>query len=74
MPHLTSIEVLALEEGRQEGQCRIVQRQLERRWGGLSLAVEQRLRALSSQQLELLAEALMDFRSVADLEAWLRDR
>ena len=74
MPYLTSIEVLALEEGRQEGQCRIVQRQLERRWGSLSSAVEQRLRALSSQQLELLAEALLDFRSQADLETWLSDR
>ena len=73
MPHLTSIEMLALEEGRQEGrqegQCRLVQRQLERRWGKISPQVEQRLQALSSQQLELLAEALLDFQSQADLGA-----
>ena len=47
MPHLTSIEMLALEEGRQEGrqegQYRNVQRLLERRWGKLSPQVEQRL-------------------------------
>src|SRR5437660_4298185 len=70
--------MLALEEGRQEGrqegQYRIVQRLLERRWGKLSPQVEQRLQALISQQLELLAEALLDFRSQADLETWLSDR
>jgi uncharacterized protein DUF4351 len=74
MPHLTSIEELALEEGRQEGQRGIIQRQLERRLGNLSPAVDERLRALSSEQLELLAEALLDFHAPTDLEAWLRGR
>jgi len=78
MPHLTSIETLALEEGRQEGrqegQYRLLQRQLERRWGKLSAELEQRLRSLTSEQLEILAEALLDFRSVADLGTWLRGR
>jgi hypothetical protein len=82
MRHLTSIEELALKEGREEGlqegqqvgQCRIIKRLLERRWGRVSADVEQRVRALSSEQLEVLAEALLDFRSPADLEAWLRDR
>jgi uncharacterized protein DUF4351 len=86
MPHLTSIEELALEEGRQEGhregrqegrregQYRIVQRLLERRWGSLSAAREQQLEALSSEQLDLLAGALLDFQSPADLDAWLNDR
>jgi hypothetical protein len=73
MPHLTSIETLALEEGRR-GQCRIVQRLLERRWGKLLPPVEQRLRDLSSEQLELLAEVILDFHSPADLESWLRKR
>jgi predicted transposase YdaD len=78
MPHLTSIELMGIEkgrqEGRQEGQCRIVERQLERRVGKLLPPVEQRLRTLSSQQLELLAEALLDFRSAADLDTWLTER
>ena len=77
MPHLTSIEELALKKGRQEGrhegQCRIIQRQMERRWGRFSEGVEQRVAALTSEQLEKLAEALLDFRAPADLEAWLRD-
>ena len=45
---------------------------MERRWGKLSAAVEQKVRALASEQLEELAEALLEFRSPADLEAWLR--
>ena len=72
MPHLTSIEMIGLEKGRQEGQTRIVRRQLERRWGSLSATTEQALRALSSEQLESLAEALLDFNSLADLETWLK--
>jgi len=76
MPHLTSIEMIGLEkgrqEGRQEGQTRIVRRLLERRWGSSSARTEQALRALSSEQLESLAEALLDFNSLADLETWLK--
>lgn len=72
MPHLTSIEELALQEGRHEGQCRIIQRLLERRCGKLSPALEQGLQALSSQHLELLAEALPDFHSLSDLQVWLK--
>jgi Domain of unknown function (DUF4351) len=67
MPYVTSIERL----GRQEGQAQIVVRQLQRRFGNLSAGVQQQLHALSSGQLELLAESLLDFRSPADLSAWL---
>ncbi|MBA4465487.1 DUF4351 domain-containing protein [Cylindrospermopsis raciborskii CS-506_A] len=48
-------------------------RQLTRRLGELS---EQRLgqiRQLSVPQLEALAESLLDFRQISDLEAWLKD-
>jgi predicted transposase YdaD len=82
MPHLTSIEMLALEEGRLEGreegrlegQSRILQRLLERRWGKLSPAMEQSLRALDSEKLERLAEAFLDFRSANDLDSWLKSQ
>ena len=71
MPYVTSIELLGRQEGRQQGQSQIVQCQLRRRCGELSKPVEQRLAALSSEQLEVLAESLLDFRSPADLESWL---
>ncbi|WP_341272075.1 DUF4351 domain-containing protein [Cylindrospermopsis raciborskii] len=51
----------------------MVIRQLTRRLGELS---EQRLgqiRQLSVPQLEALAESLLDFRDISDLEAWLKD-
>jgi hypothetical protein len=73
MPHLTSIEELDLkesrQEGRQEGQYRTIRRLLERRWGKLPTLVEERLRPLSCDQLDSLAETLLDFQSLADLEA-----
>ncbi|QNP29961.1 DUF4351 domain-containing protein [Cylindrospermopsis curvispora GIHE-G1] len=66
-----------LQEGRQEGTQESLQkmviRQLTRRLGELS---EQRLgqiRQLSVPQLEALAESLLDFRQISDLEAWLKD-
>lgn len=70
MPHLTSIEEMALKEGR----CQTICRQLERRCGKLLASLEESLRALNCEQLDMLAEALLDFQSPADLEAWLRNR
>jgi predicted transposase YdaD len=60
-----------LQEGRQEGELEIALRLLCRRCGELSPALDARVRALSSESLEALAEALLDFRDRNDLEAWL---
>ncbi len=69
MPHLTSVEELAVKEGRYQ----TINRQLGRRWGKLSVTVNEHLRRLDCEQLDLLAEALVDFQSPADLETWLRN-
>ncbi len=61
----------ALEEGRQEGKCALVLRLLHRRLGTLPEAVTAQVQALSVPQLEALGEALLDFATLADLEAWL---
>ena len=75
MPYVTSIEKIAKEEGRVEGRveeaAELVLRLLRRRWAALSSAVEQRVRALQLPRLEALAEAVLDLKSPADLEAWL---
>jgi len=75
MPYVTSIEKLAKEEGRVEGRveeaAELVLRLLRRRWPILSSALEQRVRALQLPRLEALAEAVLDLKSLADLEAWL---
>jgi predicted transposase YdaD len=68
-----------IEEGRQEGEARgrqegeavVTLRLLNRRCGPLSEATTARIQALPLDQLEALAEALLDFSGPADLAAWL---
>ena len=59
------------QEGRQEGERSLVLLQLERRVGQLPLVKRDRVSALSLEQLEALALALLNFSSVVDLTAWL---
>ena len=68
-----------IEEGRQEGEARgraaeaaaLALRQLNRRCGPLSEATSSRIQALPLEQLEALADALLDFSGPADLATWL---
>ena len=61
----------AAQEGRQEEAKSLVLRQLNRRVGNLSPAVEMRVKALTLVRLEDLGEALLDFGQIGDLIAWL---
>ena len=69
------------EQGRQEGEVRgralgeatVTLRLLSRRCGPLSEATSACIQALPLEQLEALAEALLDFSGPADLAAWLED-
>ena len=64
-----------LAEGRQEGEAReaakMTLRLLNRRCGPLSVATTAQIQALPLEQLEALADALLDFQGPADLVAWL---
>ena len=60
-----------LAEGRQEGEAAVTIRLLNRRCGPLSDATTAQIQALPLQQLEALADALLDFQGPADLVAWL---
>ena len=60
-----------LAEGRQEGEAAVTLRQLARRCGPLSEATTARIQSLPLEQLESLAEALLDFQGPNDLTAWL---
>lgn len=70
---------LAKQEGRAEGRVegrveegqRLVLRQLNRRFGEIDASIIERVHLLSTEQLEALGEALLDFSAVTDLEAWL---
>ena len=64
-----------LAEGRQEGRSdeavAVILRQLSRRCGPLSEAAIAGIQALKLDQLETLAEALLDFEAPNDLTTWL---
>jgi predicted transposase YdaD len=57
--------------GRALGEATVTLRQLNRRCGPLSDATTAEIQALPLEQLEALAEALLDFSGPADLAAWL---
>ena len=59
-------------EGRQEGEVALVLRQLTRRFGELEPPVVEQIRGLSLPEVEGLAEALLEFSEMADLENWLQ--
>ncbi|MDJ0697792.1 Rpn family recombination-promoting nuclease/putative transposase [Mastigocoleus sp. MO_188.B34] len=59
------------QEGREEGERKIILRLLNRRVGELPQEMRQRVENLSLEQLENLGEALLDFTSMADFQAWL---
>jgi predicted transposase YdaD len=62
-------------QGRQEGEAReaakVTLRQLTRRCGPLSEPTTAQIQALQIDQLEALADALLDFQGPADLATWL---
>ncbi len=62
--------------GRQEGQQKTIAlmlRLLNRRCGQLSIAQQAQVRSLPITDIENLAEALLDFNGISDLEIWLRE-
>jgi len=87
MPYITSVERIAEERGEERGEARgeargratgrvegssaVLRKQLARVCGPLPVDIEQRIQHLSIGRLELLAEALLDFRSLQDLRVWL---
>jgi len=62
------------QEGRQEGELQLVLRLLNRRFGALNATLEQQIRGLSVEQLETLAEELLEFSTVEELETWLEQQ
>ncbi len=70
----TSIERMGIEQGRQEGlqrQQSMLLRQLTRKFGSLSEGTISQISNLSTDQLDELAESLLDFERFEDLEQWL---
>ena len=62
-----------LETGRQQEAAALAVRLLTRRLGSLDVGNRDRLSSLTLQQLEQLAEDLLDFTEPGDLQAWFDD-
>jgi hypothetical protein len=74
MQIVTSWMEEGIQQGTQEEATSLVLRQLNRCFHGISSQLQERIQNLSTAQLEDLAEALLDFTTVANLEAWLTNR
>lgn len=76
MPYVTSIERMGeargRTEGRKEGELSLVLRLLTRRVGVVPGSLIDRIQALPIEQLETLAEDLLDFPRLADLMNWFK--
>ncbi len=63
------------QEGRQEGRLSLILLLLKNQFGKkISPKLTRRIQALSSEQSEALAIALLQFKTIADLETWLAGR
>ena len=71
MELMTSWHREGRQEGISQGKAALVLRLLRRRFGPVSAEVSARLNTLSSERLDDLGEALLDFGTMADLEQWL---
>jgi heme oxygenase len=62
------------QEGRQEGEVDLIRRLLTRRLGEVDSLLMERIRGLSTEQLEDLGVALLDFSNMTDLIAWFAQK
>jgi hypothetical protein len=58
--------------GKLKGRQDLLLRQLNRQVRGIPVDVESRVRSLSTEQLDFLGEALLDFEGISDLLKWLQ--
>ncbi len=61
-------------EGRREEAAFLILRQLNKRFQNLDSEILERVRQLPLDQLESLAEALLDFSMSSDLDHWLNSQ
>ncbi|MGL6343348.1 MAG: DUF4351 domain-containing protein, partial [Waterburya sp.] len=58
-------------EGKLEGQSSTILRQLNRKLGNLPEEISTQIKSLEQNQLDVLAEDLLDFKTFDDLNQWL---
>ncbi len=65
-------ERIGTQRGQVLGLRQVLVRLLTRKFGKVTLKTLKRLEKMTAEQLENLAEAVLDFEKVADLESWLK--
>ena len=60
------------ERGKKEGVQSLVWRLISRRFGDIPSSIQTQIEELEIEETEALAEALLDFTSIADLQRWLQ--
>ncbi|WP_231867033.1 MULTISPECIES: DUF4351 domain-containing protein [unclassified Anabaena] len=63
-----------LQKGKQQEAFRFLMRQLTRRFGEIDSSIIERLRVLSTEQLEVLGEESIDFSAISDLVVLLEQQ
>jgi predicted transposase YdaD len=61
------------QEGRREGEISLVMRLVRRKFGQPDQALTTKISNLTLEQLENLAEELLDFTTIDDLKRWLEN-
>jgi predicted transposase YdaD len=61
------------EQGKQQEAFLFLNRLLNRRFGEMDSSIVERIRVLSTEQLEFLGEEFLSFLNVSDLVAWLEN-
>jgi predicted transposase YdaD len=62
------------DQGREEEARSLILRQLSRRFGEIPPQAQTQIEQLNLEQMESLAEALLDFSAIADLLSWLKQQ
>ena len=82
MPYITSVEQIGYDRGVKEADDRLLERLLEAqrsivlrllsgKFGTIAPRLEEQIKGLPVEQLDMLTDALLGFESVADLTTWL---
>lgn len=64
-------ETRGIQQGRQQEAFQFLSRQINRRFGEIDSSIVEKIRLLSTAQLETLGEEFIDFSDVNDLVTWL---
>ncbi|MEA5529315.1 DUF4351 domain-containing protein [Dolichospermum sp. UHCC 0684] len=62
------------QQARRDGEEHLILRLINRRFREIKSSLIEQIQLLSIEQLENLADALLDFSQVADLETWLQQQ